>query len=371
MRSLFRKRTRAFLTLLTLVIAGSAFLAVQTTAYSFGTFLDEVFTAYHFDILVSVPNPEPMSKLRQGLMAVQGVQRVEPLIWEDVDTRWGTGLLTGVQPGTQLYQKQLVSGRWFTSADQHVVLISQDAAAKSGLQVGDSISFHGVTASATWHIIGIVKDYNGIGPGALGVLLAPIAEINAFNQLPGDLVGTVMVQSSDSSEAGINALATRIDTSLSAAGLQTSIVTAQQQIQRDQGEFQILYALLDTVAVIVALVGAIGLFNALAMSVLERRREIGVLRSMGATGRKVAQVFWTEGISQGLVSWLIALALGIPASYGFVLLLGSILVPVPFAFSSMNLLWMLMFILLVATVASVGPAWGAARVKVAQTLRYE
>jgi ABC-type antimicrobial peptide transport system permease subunit len=54
-----------------------------------------------------------------------------------------------------------------------------------------------------------------------------------------------------------------------------------------------------------------------------------------------------------------------------VLLLGNILVPVPFAFSSTNLLWMFIFILLVATVASVGPAWGAARVKVAQTLRYE
>ncbi|HEU0001346.1 MAG TPA: FtsX-like permease family protein, partial [Ktedonobacteraceae bacterium] len=371
MRSLFRKRARAILTLLTLVIAGSAFLAVQTTAYSFGTFLDQVFTAYHFDILVSVPDPEPIRKLQQSLMSVQGVQRVEPLIWNDVDTAWGTGLLTGVEPGTQLYQKQLVSGRWFDPADQDAVIISQDAAAKSGLQVGDSISFHGATASAIWNIIGIVKDYNGIGPGALGVLLAPIAEINAFKQLPPDFVQTVMLSSSDSSAAGVNALASRIDTSLSASCVQASITTAQQQIQRDQGEFQILYALLDTVAVIVALVGAIGLFNTLAMSVLERRREIGILRSMGASGRKVAQVFWTEGISQGVISWLIALALGIPASYGFVLLLGNILVPVPFAFSSMNLLWMLIFILLVATVASVGPAWGAARVKIAQTLRYE
>jgi ABC-type lipoprotein release transport system permease subunit len=58
-------------------------------------------------------------------------------------------------------------------------------------------------------------------------------------------------------------------------------------------------------------------------------------------------------------------------SKGFVLLLGNILVPGPFAFSAMNVLWMLIFIVLVATVASVGPAWGAALVKIAQTLRYE
>jgi hypothetical protein len=54
-----------------------------------------------------------------------------------------------------------------------------------------------------------------------------------------------------------------------------------------------------------------------------------------------------------------------------VLLLGIILVPVPFAFSAMNLLWMLIFIVLVATVVSAGPAWGGAQVKIAQTLLYE
>jgi ABC-type lipoprotein release transport system permease subunit len=56
---------------------------------------------------------------------------------------------------------------------------------------------------------------------------------------------------------------------------------------------------------------------------------------------------------------------------GFVILLSSILVPVPFAFNPLNLAWMLAFILLVASLASLGPAWGASRVKIAQTLRYE
>jgi putative ABC transport system permease protein len=370
-RSLLRKRTRAILTLITLTIAGAAFLAVQTTTYSFGTFLDQVFRAYHFDVLVSVPDPEPYARLQQALSNVQGIGKVEPLIWSDVGTQWGTGLLTGVQPSTQLYQKQLVVGRWFTAGDQSAVIISQDAADRSGLGVGENISFHGVVSSANWHIVGIVKDYNGIGPGSLGVLLAPIAEVNAFRQLPQDFAQTVMVQSTDSSSVAVIALATRIDSTLSSSGVQANITTVQQQIQRDQNEFQILYALLYSVVVIVALVGAIGLFNTLAMSVLERRREIGILRSMGATGRKVAQVFWTEGMAQGIFSWLVALALGIPAAYGFVLLLGNILVPVPFAFDMTNLIWMFEFIVIVVTIASAGPAWGAARVKVAQTLRYE
>jgi putative ABC transport system permease protein len=107
------------------------------------------------------------------------------------------------------------------------------------------------------------------------------------------------------------------------------------------------------------------------MSVLERRREIGILRSMGATGRKVAQVFWTEGVTLGVVAWLIAIVLGIPLAYGFIQLLSQLLVTVPFSFDPLSVVVMLVFVIAVATLASIAPVWGASRVKIAQTLRYE
>jgi putative ABC transport system permease protein len=107
------------------------------------------------------------------------------------------------------------------------------------------------------------------------------------------------------------------------------------------------------------------------MGVLERRREIGILRSMGATGRRVAQVFWTEGVGLGLVAWLIAVAIGIPVAYGFLQFVGAVLLAVPFVFSPAGILAMLVFIVAVASVATVGPVWTASRMRVADTLRYE
>jgi putative ABC transport system permease protein len=107
------------------------------------------------------------------------------------------------------------------------------------------------------------------------------------------------------------------------------------------------------------------------MSVLERRREIGILRSMGARNWQVAQVFLTEGLSLGAVSWLIAVVVGIPAAYGFVYLLGKVLATLPFALDPLSLVWMLVFILVLATVASIGPVVGAARLSIAETLKYE
>lgn len=370
-RNLFRKRVRALLTLLTLTIAGTAFLAVQTTSYSFDSFLGQVFATYHFDVIFSVPEPQPYSKLQQALSAIQGINKTERLSWLTVQTLWGSGLLTGVQQDTQLYQRRLIEGRWFAATDHNVVIISADAASKSGLKVGDSVTFHDSLHTATWHIIGIATDYNDTSNMNFGVLLVPIDQANAFMHLPAGYTRIVMLQASDSSAAGVNALATRVDTMMSARGFIPSVSTAQQQIQRNENEYQILYLLLYAVVIIVALVGMISLFNTLAMSVLERRRETGIMRSMGATGARVAQVFWSEGMALGILAWASALCLGVPAAYGFVALTGHLLVAVPFAFNPLSLLWMLAFIVLVASLACIIPVWSVVRLKIVQTLRYE
>jgi putative ABC transport system permease protein len=369
MRGLFRKRTRAALTLLALAISGAAFLAVQTTAYSFSTFLGEILGQYDADVFVGLARPASLDQIDGTLADVNGIGRIERLSQAGIQTQWGQGTLTGVEPDAQLYHKQVVSGRWFTEGEQNVALVNDNAAKKYGVKVGDTIGFHDDLHSATWTVIGIAHDGNNAM--GFGVLLAPASQVNAFLRLPADYASGIMVKSSSARQADIDALATRIDNTLSGNGYPAVITTAQQEVDRNQSQFLIIYVLLYTVAGIIALVGAIGLFNTLAMSVLERRREIGILRAMGATSRKVAQVFWTEGVALGVVSWAIAIALGIPIAFGFVQLIGSLLVSVPFAFDPLSLLWMLVFVVAVASVASLGPVWGAARVRIAQTLRYE
>lgn len=370
-RNLFRKRVRATLTLITLVMCGIAFLAVQTTTYSCDLFLSQLFDTYHYDVLVSLSNPQPYSTLQRVLTTVPGIQRIEPLEQYGVNTKWGLGILTGVEPATQLYQKHMVAGRWFTASDRNVVVLSQDAANKAHLNVGNSIALSGITVKANWHIIGIARDYGGINPGQFGTLLAPIQQVNIYIKQPVGYTQSVMVQTTSSTLAETNSAARRLDNTMSHANLQATVTTALQEKQRPQSEFQILSILLDVVTCIVALVSVMGLFNALAMSVLERRREIGILRSLGATSGKVAQVFWVEGVTLGMTAWLIAIVLGIPAAYGFVLFLDRLLFPVPFAFNPLDLFMMLGFVLFVTSLASIGPVLGAMHVKIVQTLRYE
>ena len=192
-RGLFRKRTRTILTLLTLTISGAAFLAVQTTSYAFDSFLDQIFTTYHYDVQVYTENPMPYTQFQQVLAKVNGVGKIEPIDQDTVTTKWGNATLTGFSINTQLYQKQMVSGRWFNTSDTNAVIISKDAANKSGLKVGDTITFHNSINDATWHIIGIARDYNGIGAGNLGVLIAPYTQIDTFFHLPTSYAEGVMI----------------------------------------------------------------------------------------------------------------------------------------------------------------------------------
>lgn len=368
-RNLFRRRTRALLTLLALAVSGAAFLAVQTTSASFNNVLDQVFANYHADVWADLTNPQPLDKVQPLVTGIPGVNQVDPGSFSNVTTKWGQAEMVGLPPANRVYRPNVLQGRWFTADDQNVVLINEAVAEKTGLKVGDSISFHNDLYAGQWQVIGVARDYNN--PLGLGIMLAPLTEVNAFQHLPATFVQAMLITSTSSKQADIDNLSKRVDDTLAQAGLQASVTTTAAAIAANQSGFLILYVLFYSVVAIVALVGAIGLFNALAMGVLERRREIGILRSMGATGRKVAQVFLAEGIGLGVVGWLIAIVIGLPAAYGFVALLSQVLLRVPFAFDPISLVVMLLFIVVVATIASLGPVWAASRIKIAQTLRYE
>jgi putative ABC transport system permease protein len=368
-RSVFRRRTRAVLTVLALALSGAAFLAVQTTSSSFNNVLDQVFSAYHADVFAILDNPQAADQVQAVVGGVQGVGQSEPSTGALATTRWGSAQIIGLQPDTALYRKTVLQGRWFTANDSSAVLINEAIADKTGLKVGDSIDFHNDLYQARWQVVGIARDYNN--PLGLGVMLASQAEVNAFQHLPATYTSQLLVTSTSSRQADIDALSKRLDDALGKAGLQGTVITTHAQVQANQANFLIVYVLFYSVVAIIALVGAIGLFNALAMGVLERRREIGILRSMGATGGKVAQVFLAEGVGLGVVGWLLGIVVGIPAAYGFIGLLSSVLLRVPFAFNPVSLVVMLAFILIIAAAASLGPVWAASRVKIAQTLRYE
>jgi putative ABC transport system permease protein len=369
-RGLFRRRSRAILTLVALTFSASSFLAVQTSSNSVNQFIDNLFSQYGADLFVSSGQPQPLEQIRGQLLAVPNVATVERFENRDATAAWGRVLLTATEQEPKLYRRSVLQGRWFQPGEQSVLLMNEQLQQKTGLRVGDSLTLSTATRSQAWRVIGVVHDLNG-GLGAAGVAITSFPDLDGFFDQPAGLASGFMVGTTDHSQAAVDATANRVDDMLAGLGLSPFVVTAQQQISRNRDQFRILDVLLYVVAAIVALVGILGLFNTLTTSVLERRREIGVLRSLGATGRRVALVFWIEAMALSTLAWLAAVVVGLPAAYGFVTLISRVLVPITFSFSLPALFAMLVFTFLIASLASVAPALTAARMRVAGILRYE
>ena len=300
------------------------------------------------------------------------------------ESHWGQLLLLGFQPDTRLYTPQIVSGRWLSPGDTNAALINEEAATATGLHVGDTLTLSSVQYfngqptpgnQATWTIIGIVHQPMD-DLGQIGTVITSVENANHFFGDPADLTPELLIQARDHTPGAVDALTRQID-HLVNEGMRGNdlngglVETRQQEIQYRQQSWLIFYALLYSVALIVGAVGILGLANALAASVLERRREIGLLRAMGASAWRVARVFWVEGLALGGIAWLLGALLGLPLAYGFIQVMSKLVLRVDFVIAPSAFVVMLAAVLIISTLASIIPALRASRVRIADMLRYE
>ena len=125
--------------------------------------------------------------------------------------------------------------------------------------------------------------------------------------------------------------------------------------------------------ILMALVGGLGLMGTMSINVIERTREIGVMRAIGASNRSVMQIIVVEGVLIGLISWVQAMILGLPLSKLLSDQVGNAFVdaPLSFSFSFAAIALWLVIVLLLATLASFFPARTASRLTVREVLAYE
>ena len=130
--------------------------------------------------------------------------------------------------------------------------------------------------------------------------------------------------------------------------------------------------MLLALSIIVALVGAISLMGVLSIGVIERTKEIGVLRAIGAKSRTILSIFVMEGILQGLLSWCIAVPNSILVSPTVADAMGHAMFGATLDYQynwSAVAVW-LGIILIISVLASIFPARGATRISVRDSLAY-
>jgi putative ABC transport system permease protein len=126
-------------------------------------------------------------------------------------------------------------------------------------------------------------------------------------------------------------------------------------------------------AILIAIVGGLGLAGTMSINVMERTREIGVMRAIGASNGNIQSIVIIEGMVVGLISWLIAIVFSIPITNILCYGVGASILtaPMPPVYDVNGSLTWLAGTLLIATIASTLPARHASRLTVKDTLAYE
>jgi putative ABC transport system permease protein len=377
LRNAVRKKARLALTLGALVLGAAIFIAVFNLWLSFDQTMIDVQGYFLADINLTFSSPHYFEDVKTIAMKNPCVTSVEGWMSADAEIMSEDGKSSNeiafmAPPSSSTMIKPIITaGRWLTPLDKNVVVIgNQLLKIRPDLKVGDWITIKLNNEKKQWQIIGIYRlPGNTVPP----LLYTNYAYLSQLMHQPNQ-VYKLQVITSQHDAASQKAISNMLEQDFRRRNIpvayiqQGAVWIAQQKSQTD-----VLVYFMLVMAVLIACVGGLGLMGMISINVMERTREIGVMRAIGAAGLDIQSIVIVEGLAVGLASWLVAVLLSIPftylLTYGVGLSIFQSPLPVMFNWSG-SLAW-LAGILVVATLSSALPAWRAARLTVRDTLVYE
>ena len=309
--------------------------------------------------------------------AVPGVESVEG--W----TEYGGTLITGEEEaGTQivfvappststLIDPVITSGRWLTTGDENAIVIGNHLLAIfPDLKVGDWLTIEIDGKKTQWHVIGV---YTIVGNTTTPLLYVNYEYISQLIGQPGQVYSVRVLTSNHDAESQGN-ISDQIQALYEANGIQISSTQLGADFIRDQKtQTDILVYFMLVMAVLIAVVGGLGLAGTMSINTLERTREIGVMRAIGASNMDIQSIVIVEGMVIGIIAWAISILLSFPITGVLTFGVGMAILtaPMPPAFGISGVIAWLAFTLLLTVIASYLPARRASRLTVRDTLAYE
>ena len=375
LRNTFRRKGRLVLTMITLTLGGAIFIAVLSVRVSLAKTLDDAVRYNNFDVFIGFDRDYRDEMIKQEAATVPGVTVVET--WGSASARrqraaGGESDELRVQAppaNSQMIEPTLLEGRWLVPDDENAaVLTSNVIEDEPDIQLGDTIRLKIDGSEGDWVVAGIVQ--------SLQEQATVYVNYPYFARQQGDAgranFARILTNTDDPAEH--ERIAAALEAHFKDAGFQVNTIgTRAEQLEGTQYQFGILVVLLLVMTILMALVGGLGLMGTMSINVIERTREIGVMRAIGASNRSVMQIIVVEGVLIGLISWVQAMILGLPLSKLLSDQVGNAFVdaPLSFGFSFAAIALWLVIVLLLATLASFLPARTASRLTVREVLAYE
>lgn len=377
MSNVGQKRGRLAFTVLTLTIAAGAFMGIFALFSSIGTVFDDTFNTYDVEILIQPDQPQDFATVSQLITDnIDGIASIQPHNGLQIEIAGYDAGPYGVQADgydpdvkPSAFDIALSSGvQLSNTSDPSALIITSSMAETMGKDVGDTLVVTGAGTTREMTIVGTAK----FPFPSVWMRWDTVAEFAGYTlngqPTPRNLLVKLAHEDATAKETAVKI--DEINELLLENGITATYSNFPEFIDEITTTVRVFQVIFNVTAGLIALVGALGLLMAISMSVFERQKEIGVMRSIGAGSRTVAMQFLTEGLIVGLMAW----AIGLPISYGLSQLITAALelgdafqLNYPVSAPIAGLVGMLV----ITALASLWPAFSASRKTVSNILRYQ
>jgi putative ABC transport system permease protein len=372
LRNVGRRRRRSLATSAVIGLAVGTLLAVLGLATAAANASRGSWADHGEDVnIVAVSDRLLDARAAALIRATPGVAAVEPHFVTDITLAGQAARIWGVQQAT-MFHYRLAAGRWYTPAEEqaraHVAVIEQDIARATATRLGETITVQTASGPASFRVIGISANQQENGTA----LFVPLTTVHAvLTGMPAGANNGIWVRTTSHDHAFIDRTTTRIEDALTAHGYDVSSEIVYVRLANEIASNRTLTTTLAVLGLLIVAISMAGLANTLTMSVLERTREIGILRSIGARARDIRRIFAAETLTLAAAGWLIGVPLGYLLDLFLVWLVKQALnLNLTLAFPAWNLALTLAGTVLLALLITLVPIRRAARLRPGAALRY-
>lgn len=377
-RNPFRRGSRLVFSLIMLALAGGSFITVINLRSSLLLTVDNMMSFWQYDFWVDLNRPYLVERLQQEAARVPGIAQVEGWGFEITRRIRPDGsesnpiYLFGVPPQSNLVMPTIIQGRWLEPGDSNALVIGVGLLdVEPDLGLGQEIILKVNGDEQPFRIIGIMEM---LGNQTVGYMA--YASYSYYTELAHktNRADMAVVRTLAATPTAKRAAGAALEKEFDRVGLDVqSVLQMEDERMEINSAFNIIIVLLMIMVLMLSFVGGLGLMGTMSLNVIERAREIGVIRAYGGSNNAVFRIVILEGVVIGVISWLFSLILAAPMTWVFCDLIG-------YSFLSMSLayhfspggaiLWLSLVIVL-ATLSSALPAWNAVRLTVREVLSYE
>jgi len=381
-RNVFRRRGRLLLALALLSTGGALFMTALNVRDGWFAMAEHVRTDRFYDGDFLLTEPATASRIESALASVAGIREFE--VWRynetsiaaegriDVmrsypDRVHGSFGLFGVPPRTRMIRFPVIAGRWLADGDIDAVVVTPRIFSQvPGAKIGDRILLSIAGKPTAWRLLGVVLEVGGQGAY---VTTAGYARAAGSAGVGNDIRLAAAGQSAEERARVVRAAERALDEA--GIGVGRSMPLDRLHVAMT-GHVEVPVAMMVAASALLALIGGIGLASMMTVNVLERTRELAVMKALGAVPAVILKVIVGEGVLIAAMSWVLALLLSLPLTRAVGSLGGKMFgAPLPFTVSILAAAVWLGLVLAIAIAACAGPALRAARLVVREALAYE